>query len=537
MHFRKNLVAWLLWFGPVITVQAEWAQIGQTLHGQDAFGVSVAMSASGHRVIIGAPGDDTVWLNAGKIQVFEWDGIQWNQIGQDLFGSNEWDMFGRVVAMDDTGSRIAASAPEIVNGTPHAGHVCVFDFDGTQWIQAGQDIIGEAFGDASGTSVSISGDGNRLAIGAPYNDDNGAEAGHVRVYDWNGLTWNQMGLDIDGINASDESGAAVAISGNGQCIAIGSPSGNYARIFQWQTPQWIQMGQILAGEDSGHFFGTSVALSRMGDRVVIGDPVNSDVNPECGHARVYEWGGSEWIQLGEDIDGQEHHAYSGSNVAMADNGNRVSIAARGYYGFPIDTDGYVRQYDWNGSSWTESGLIAGIPDTSCVYNSDMSDPGDRLIVGFPWYYDNHVKIFDWTEPSATPTMTATPTPLPPTPTPTPLDGIRVELLLPQAVFTHGDTFSLDLSINNLNPEPLLKIPLFIILDVAGVFYYYPEWSLEPGWIVHDSFPNGLFLISVIPSFSWPVTSGPGTVRFWAALTDERMERVLGDYDMKEIVWE
>ena len=74
------------------------------------------------------------------------------------------------------------------------------------WVQLGLDIDGEAAGDASGTSVSLSSDGSRLAIGANLNNGNGSNAGHVRVYEWDGISWVQLGLDIDGEAADDRSG-------------------------------------------------------------------------------------------------------------------------------------------------------------------------------------------------------------------------------------------------------------------------------------------------------------------------------------------
>ena len=49
------------------------------------------------------------------------------------------------------------------------------------WNQMGADIDGEAAGDESGRSVSLSGDGNIVAIGALLNDGNGSNSGHVRV--------------------------------------------------------------------------------------------------------------------------------------------------------------------------------------------------------------------------------------------------------------------------------------------------------------------------------------------------------------------
>jgi hypothetical protein len=62
------------------------------------------------------------------------------------------------------------------------------------WNQIGNDIDGEASDDYSGTSVSLSSDGNAVAIGAKYNDANGPERGHVRVF--------EFGL-VSGVNEED----------------------------------------------------------------------------------------------------------------------------------------------------------------------------------------------------------------------------------------------------------------------------------------------------------------------------------------------
>jgi hypothetical protein len=50
------------------------------------------------------------------------------------------------------------------------------------WMQLGDNIDGEAVGDESGHSVSLSADGNTVAVGSPGNDDNGDGSGQVRVF-------------------------------------------------------------------------------------------------------------------------------------------------------------------------------------------------------------------------------------------------------------------------------------------------------------------------------------------------------------------
>ena len=90
------------------------------------------------------------------------------------------------------------------------------------WVQIGNDIDGEATNDESGRSVSLNADGTVLAIGALYNDENGNNAGHVRVYDWDPVleVWDQKGLDIDGEATGDQSGYSVSLSADGTILAI-----------------------------------------------------------------------------------------------------------------------------------------------------------------------------------------------------------------------------------------------------------------------------------------------------------------------------
>ena len=84
--------------------------------------------------------------------------------------------------------------------------ICLLPVLSFTQTQIGADIDGEAAEDWSGWSVSLSADGTVIAIGAPYNNGNGDFAGHVRVYQNNAGTWTQIGEDIDGEAAGDQSG-------------------------------------------------------------------------------------------------------------------------------------------------------------------------------------------------------------------------------------------------------------------------------------------------------------------------------------------
>uniref|UniRef100_A0A7S4RYL0 Uncharacterized protein n=1 Tax=Ditylum brightwellii TaxID=49249 RepID=A0A7S4RYL0_9STRA len=74
-----------------------------------------------------------------------------------------------------------------------------------------------------GHSVALSSDGDILAVGGWLNDGNGVDAGHARVFHWNGNAWAQRGNDLDGEAAGDEGlVGSVALSSDGHILAVGT---------------------------------------------------------------------------------------------------------------------------------------------------------------------------------------------------------------------------------------------------------------------------------------------------------------------------
>ena len=133
----------------------------------------------------------------GKVYLIEEDqigiGLQVSsQVGQDIDGEASYDYSGWSVAMSDDGSRIAIGAYGNNGNGDNAGHVRIYDYNGTSWIQFAQDIDGEAAKDYSGSSVAMSSDGTRIAIGATRNNGNDSyisRRGHVRVYSYSNVQY------------------------------------------------------------------------------------------------------------------------------------------------------------------------------------------------------------------------------------------------------------------------------------------------------------------------------------------------------------
>ena len=81
----------------------------------------------------------------------------------------------------------------------------------SSWQQIGSDIDGEDANHFSGGSVSLTSDGSIVAIGDYGYDSKGYMTGYVRIYQNNGGNWQQIGSDIEGEAARDQSGFSVIL--------------------------------------------------------------------------------------------------------------------------------------------------------------------------------------------------------------------------------------------------------------------------------------------------------------------------------------
>jgi len=323
----------------------------------------------------------------------------WNFLGGDIDGevANDRSGYSNSLSADGTIVAIGAVYNNGVNGT-YSGHVRVYKYDVTKttavtdqtspdygpvgWRRLGQDIDGEAAGDFSGYSVSLSADGTILAIGASENNANGSYSGHVRVYkydvtktnavtdqtspDYGPVGWRRLGQDIDGEATNDYSGYSVSLSADGTIVAIGASENNangsysgHVRVYKYDVTKttavtdqsspdfgpvgWRRLGKDIDGEAAGDFSGVSVSLSTDGTIVAIGARSNNANGIDSGHVRVYkydvtkttavtdqtspDYGSVGWRRLGHDIDGEAASDNSGYSVSLSADGTIVAIGA------------------------------------------------------------------------------------------------------------------------------------------------------------------------------------------------------------------
>jgi len=171
-------------------------------------------------------------------------------VGNEILGTEADAKYGFDISMSADGTRVAVGAPESNAIGTESGQVRVYDFNGTDWEQVGNDINGEADYDFSGSSVSLSANGNRLVVGSPMNDGSlpgDDNYGHVRVFDLIGNTWTQVGTDIDGTTVQGRIAVDLVSSGDGNRIAFYWNKGN-VEVYDLMGGDWIKVGQTIESE-------------------------------------------------------------------------------------------------------------------------------------------------------------------------------------------------------------------------------------------------------------------------------------------------
>ncbi len=317
-----------------------WQQKGADLDGEaeyDGSGKSVAMNGDGNVVAIGAVSNSDGGSGAGHVRVYEWSGDAWVQKGDDIDGDANYIESGNAIDLSANGNKIVIAASKSDVAASNAGQVRVYEWDGDAWIQQGASLNGDAANDAFGYSVSMSDNGNTIAIGAPLNSGVNVNGGQIKVYEWSGSAWTQKGTALYGEDNFDRFGFSVSLNADGNTAAVGAimnynngAEAGHVRVFQWNDSAWEQKGIDIDGEAYEDNSGSAVSLSADGNTVAIGAKGNDGTfgtNAVAGHVRVYLWYNEAWVQWGDDIDGESDFDFSGQSVALSADGMASAVGA------------------------------------------------------------------------------------------------------------------------------------------------------------------------------------------------------------------
>lgn len=291
----------------------DWA-LAATIQGDETgsdFGHSVALSWDGRYIAAGMPRskantqDD--FLTRGRVKVFELTKLDikdngqsvWKQVGEDITLDDE-DFWGL-----DSGTGYSVSLSEDGRILAIAQQYSVYAFERTDagdWSRLGSEI---RIGSYGGASVSLSGDGSRLAVNVEpsYLD---SYNGYGRVYEFNGDEWTQIGETLGDLSIHDTFElrnillASASLSGDGATVAMScidrDAENSYVRVYRDMGEKgWVPMGDPILSKLDRYAVASKVEITKDGAVVAIGDY-------ESGRVRVYEFDGTieqRWIQIGE----------------------------------------------------------------------------------------------------------------------------------------------------------------------------------------------------------------------------------------------
>ncbi len=248
-------------------VGATWTQVGADLDGDGAswaLGWSVALSASGNRLIAGGPGNGGT---TGRVKVYELVSGTWTQLGVTLTAGHE---FGDAVDISSDGTTIAVSSPSAA-GSSRAGTAQVFRLSAGAWTQVGNTLQGEQIADVFGSGLSLSANGSRIAVAATNDREASGGAGKVRVFDLVGASWTQVGGDVLGATGlnGENLGQTLALSDDGTRFAANGASQSVAKVYTLVSGTWTQTGANITN-NTGASRSEGLALSADGGTVAVG---------------------------------------------------------------------------------------------------------------------------------------------------------------------------------------------------------------------------------------------------------------------------
>ena len=333
-----------------------WTQRGSNLDGHsviDYFGQSASISDNGLRLVVGALGYGSYGSGnlSGRVYVYDWNGTAWSETVVDtgaIGGSGVYtfgDGLGRTVTISGDGNTIAAASPYNDDAGDDFGKVSVYRYSSGTWSQLGSSINGTGDSTAKfGYSLSLSQNGSIVSIGTyeqSTTNPTRSRAGEVKVYEYSGGSWSQIGATFEGSASFEYLGIAASLSADGTKIAIGAYgySSHDGRVNVWEynsgTTSWSQIGSdILGGSNS--YLGTGVSLSGDGTHLVLTEN-NKDVTNYNGAVKVYQYTGGSWNQVGSTLNNTDP-----TFVSMSNNG-KTFIVGSGKNG-PFDVTGYAKVY-------------------------------------------------------------------------------------------------------------------------------------------------------------------------------------------------
>jgi hypothetical protein len=304
-----------------------------------------------------------------------------------------------VAIWKDTIAMGCVRASEFGNGAAMPGEAYVYVRNGGKWTQQARLTLPGNDINLFGHTVALEGD--RLAIGAPYEDTGGANAGALYVYERSGDKWGEpVRLAADQPHTRGSMGWSVALSGDrlvaGSVERVGldaNPNGpGAAFVYTHSSSGWSAPARLPAPKlDDGATFGGAVAIS--GDTIVVGASRGELLTTTpAGEAFVFDRSGDTWGFTQKLVSTYPRNSnFFGGSVALSPTTLVVGApgdtsSAQGINGDPSRNDvtncGSFYIYGREGGKWAQSAYVkAKNAQSEARFGESLAMYGDTVVTG------------------------------------------------------------------------------------------------------------------------------------------------------------
>lgn len=262
--------------------------------------------------------------------------------------------FGALVALSGDGTTLAAAGTA---DQPDDDSVFVYLRTNQTWASQQKITISNPGKTIAVRRLSLSEDGNTLAIADGYQDDGSAFTGSVWIYVRGGGVWTLQ----QRINGAVSFGVSVSLSPNGTTLAVGIQSDNLSTgrvdIYTLSAGTWSLQQSLTASDGAtSRYFGVAVAVA--GNTLVVGANGVPTPATDAGALYVFTRSGATWTQRVKLTSADLANSSNlGTTVAISKDEQTIVAAARTFAGAAACSGGLGRGavFSWvgSGATWTE----------------------------------------------------------------------------------------------------------------------------------------------------------------------------------------
>jgi hypothetical protein len=312
----------------------------------------LALSGDGQRLIVSTMDNVQTCESLVKVLQYSSELHDWEPIGTFLKGILT---DGGPVAISSNGMRIAMLVSEIDPTGSIFLKARVFEYrmNIRQWVPLGQSLPIYDFDVLGKIVLELSSDGLCLAIG---NSSYDKDRGKVEILSYRSIGievgWVHIGI-LEGESQGDKFGFSISLSSNGDMIAVGCigrkmnsiENAGFCSVYSYSHHglDWRELGSLMSGNRTDERNGYSLSLSSDGSRLTCCGANSSIAGERSGVARVYDYDGKDWHQVDDDFFLSEGAAF-GSSVSMSDDGIFVAVGAPEFTALGIKNEGDIRIY-------------------------------------------------------------------------------------------------------------------------------------------------------------------------------------------------